>query len=89
MTEISKKVQERRLQQYGHMMRKDEDYVGKKAMEMEVPGRRNRGIPKRRWLDSVKVDLKEKGLEGNEFHDRVRWRRERCKEKEVLLLTKN
>ena len=42
VTEISKKVQERRLQWYGHVMRKDEDYVGKRVMEMEVPGRRNR-----------------------------------------------
>ena len=75
VTEISKKVQERRLQRYGHVMRKDEDYVGQKVMDMEVPGKRNRGRPKRRWLDSVKVDLKEKGLEGNEFHDRARWRR--------------
>ena len=56
-------------------MRKDEDYVGKRVMEMVVPGRRNRGRPKRRWLDSLKVDPKEKGLEGNEFHDRARWRR--------------
>ena len=67
MKEISKKVQERRLQWYGHVMRKDEDYVEKRFMEMEVPGRRERGRPKRRWLDSVKVDLKE-------FHDRARWR---------------
>jgi len=56
-------------------MRKDEDYVGKRVMEMEVPGRRNRRRPKRKWLDSVKVDGKEKGLEGNQFHDRARWRR--------------
>ena len=53
-------------------MRKDEDYVGKRVMEMEVPGRRNRVRPKRRWLSSVKVDLKEKDLEGNELHDRAR-----------------
>ena len=38
-------------------------------------GRRNRGRPKRRWLDSVKGDLREKGLEGDEYRDRARWRR--------------
>ena len=54
-------------------MRTDEDYVGKRVMEIEVAGRRNRGRPKRRWLDCVKIDLKEKGLEGNKFHDRARW----------------
>ena len=75
VTESSKKVQERRLQWYGHVMRTDEAHAGKRVMEMEVPWRRNRGRPKRRWSDSGKVDLKEKGLEGNEFHDRARWRR--------------
>ena len=29
-------------------------------MEMEVQRRRNRGRPKRRWLDSVKGDLRRK-----------------------------
>ena len=38
-------------------------------MEMEVQGRRNRGRPKRRWLDSVKGDLREKGLKGDEYRD--------------------
>ena len=38
VTEISKKVQEKRLQWYGHVMRRDEDYVGRKVMEMEVQG---------------------------------------------------
>ena len=56
------------------MTRNDEDYVGKRIMKMEGLGRRNRGRPKRRWFDSVTVDLKKKGLEGNEFHDRARWR---------------
>ena len=71
MTEISKNVQQRRLQWYGHVMRIDEDYVEKRVMEMEVRGRRNRGRPKRGWLDSVKVDLMEKRLEGNKFHDKM------------------
>ena len=75
VTEISKKVLERRLQWHGHVMRRHEDYVGRKVMEMEVPGRRNRGRPKRRWLDSVKGDLRKKGLEGDEYRDQARWRR--------------
>ena len=29
---------------------------------MKVQGRRKRGRPKRRWLDKVKDDIKEKGL---------------------------
>ena len=58
--EITKKVQERRLKWYGHVMRRDENYVGRRAMVMKVQGRRQRGRPKRRWLDKVKDDTKEK-----------------------------
>ena len=34
--EITKKVQERRLTWYGHVMRKEEHYIGKRAMVMKV-----------------------------------------------------
>ncbi len=61
MGEITKKVQERRLKCYGHVIRREEHYVGRRAMEMKVQGRRERGRPKRRWLDKVKDDIKEKG----------------------------
>ena len=48
--EISKKVQESRLKWYGHVLRREDEYVGKRVMAMEVPGNRRRGRPKRRWL---------------------------------------
>ena len=52
--EITKKVQERRLEWYGHAMRREEHYVGRRTMVMKVQGRRKRGRPKRRLLDKVK-----------------------------------
>ena len=55
--EISKKVQESRLTRYGHVLRREYEYVGKRVMGMEVPGKRRRGRPKRRWLDNIKNDL--------------------------------
>ena len=54
--EITKKVQERRW--HGHVMRREEHYVGRMAIEMKVHGRRKRGRPKRRWLDKVDDDIK-------------------------------
>ena len=75
VTEASKKLQEKRLQWYGHVMRREEEYVGRRVIEMEVQGTRNRGKPKRRFMDSVKEDLKEKGLTGEEVQDRREWRR--------------
>ena len=73
--EITKKVQERRLKWYGHVMRREEHYVGRRAMVMKVQGRRKRGRPKRRWLDEVKDDIKEKGLSADAVYDRATWRR--------------
>ena len=73
--EITKKVQKRRFKWYGHTMRREEHYVGRRAMVMKVQGRRKRGRPKRRWLDKVKDDIKEKGLSAYGVYDRATWRR--------------
>ena len=35
---------------YGHVLGREEEYVGKRVMEMEVPGIILRGRPMRRWL---------------------------------------
>ena len=37
--EISKKVQESRLKWYGRVLRREDEYVGKRVMAMEVPGK--------------------------------------------------
>ena len=74
--EISKKVQESRLKWHGHVLRREESYVGKRVMVMEVAGKRRRGRPNRRWLENIKNDLSERELlPGEEEQDRVQWRR--------------
>ena len=73
--EISEKVQECRLKWYGHVLRREEEYVGKRVMGVEVPGRRRRGRPKRRWLDNTKNDLSEREFSGEEAQYRIPWRR--------------
>ena len=60
--EVSKKAQERRLKWFGHVMRREDYFVCKRVMNMEVQGRRRKGRPKNRWKDSIANDLKEKGL---------------------------
>ena len=55
-------------------MRREEHCVGRRAMEMEVQGRRKRGMPKRIWLDRVRSIIKETELSGNEMYDRATWR---------------
>ena len=73
--EISKKVQESRLKLYGHVWKREDEYVGKRVMGMEMPGKRRRGRPKRRWLDSIRNDLSERQLSGEDAQDRANWRR--------------
>ena len=73
--EISKKVQESRLKWYGHVLRREDEYVCKKLMAMEVLGKRRRRRPKRRWLDSIRNDLSERELSREHAQDRAK---ERC-----------
>ena len=70
--EISKKVQESMFNWYGHVLRREDEYVVNMVMVMvmEVTGKRRRGRPKRRWLDNIRNDLS-----GEEVQDRVQWRR--------------
>ena len=72
MGEISKKVQESRWKWYGHVLRREDEYVGKRVMAMEVPGKRRRGRPKRRWLDSIRNDLSERELSREDAQDRAK-----------------
>ena len=51
------KMREGRLSWYRHVMRRDQEYVGRKMMEMELPGKRKRGRPKRRFVDVVKENM--------------------------------
>ncbi|XP_068247984.1 uncharacterized protein [Palaemon carinicauda] len=54
---LSDRIQESRLRWYGHVMRRDEQYIGRIVIEVEVQGTRRRGRPKRRWVDCIQDDL--------------------------------
>ena len=59
-------------------MRRDQDYVGRKMIEMELPGKRKRGRPKRRFLNLVKEDMGEVGAKETDVEDRTVWRKMIC-----------
>ena len=40
---LEMKMIESKLRWYGHVIRRDQEYVGRKMMEMELPGKRKRG----------------------------------------------
>ena len=67
-------MHESRLKWYGHVLRREDEYVGKRVMGAEVPGKSRRRIPKRRWLDSIRNDLSERELSGEDAQDRAKCR---------------
>ena len=71
---LGMKMREGRLRWYGHVMKRDQEYVGRKMMEMELPGKRKRGRPKRKFLDVVKEDMEEVGAKETDIEDRKMWR---------------
>ena len=56
-------------------MRRDQEYVGRKMMEMELPGKRKRGRPKRRFLDIMKEDIGKIGAKETDVENRMAWRK--------------
>ena len=65
IAKLGDKLQNAQLCWYGK--RREEDYVGKRMMEMAVPGIRKRGRPRRRWMGLVKEDMERVGArEGDE-----------------------
>ena len=44
------KVRETRLRWFGHVQRGDSEYISRRTMRLDLPGRRSRGRPKRRFM---------------------------------------
>ena len=71
-------------------MKREQNYVGRRMMEIWLAGKRKRGRPKRRLLDVVKEDKEEVGAREKDIENRTLWRsinpllkgKERLKEEE-------
>ena len=67
IAKLGDKLRNGRIRWYGHVKRREEDYVGKRILEMAVPGIRKRGRPRKRWKDLVREDMERVGaIEGDE-----------------------
>ena len=51
IAKLGDKLRNPRLRWYGHVKKREENYLGKRMMKMAVPGRRKRGRPRRKWMD--------------------------------------
>ena len=72
---LGMKMREGGLRWYGYVMRRVQDYVGRRMMEMELPGKRKRGRANRRFYDVVKEDMDEIGAKETNVEDRTVWRK--------------
>ena len=75
---IVDRITKRRLTWYGHVIRMENERIPAKALHGEVEGVRSRGRPKKRWMDNVLEDIKNRGREIREAidlaRDRPKWR---------------
>ncbi|XP_068212606.1 uncharacterized protein [Palaemon carinicauda] len=75
VTEVSKKIQEKKLHWFGHVMRRDQEEVGRRMLDMDVPGRRRRetkekvdGVCNSRYDGKKNLTMEDRG-------DRRTWKR--------------
>ena len=71
---FGEKTREARLRWYGHVLRKDDGYIGRRMLRMELPGKRKRGRPKRRFMDVVKEGMAEVEVKEEDADNRSNWR---------------
>jgi hypothetical protein len=63
ITSIVDKMMGSRLRWFGHVERRDENYVGRKVLRLVIQGGRPRGRPKKRWFEVIREDMPTCGLE--------------------------
>ena len=55
-------VKMNKLRWYGHVMRREDDYIIKVALGMKMTGKRSRGRPNSRWINNTGGHLEEKNI---------------------------
>ncbi len=71
--QMSTFLRQKRLNLYGHIRRRDED-LSRKIMDMVVPGKRRRGRPRRRWIDNNREDMSKYELRAHITENRQYWK---------------
>ena len=75
---LQDKIETSKLKWYGHMMRMEEYRVPKRIFMEKIPGRRPRGRPRKRWIDTVKESIEKTEVKEKEvLKERNERRRDR------------
>ena len=59
---------------YGHVLRRDNDDILRRALDFEVTGRRGRAPQKMKWKRQVEEHINQNGLKKKDAIDKVKWR---------------
>ncbi|KAI5617791.1 mucin-19-like [Silurus asotus] len=68
------KVMEAQFRWLAHVQSRDMGYIGRRMLRIELPGRRKRGRPRRRFMDVVREDMQVFELKEADVEDRGVWR---------------
>ncbi|XGW34600.1 hypothetical protein V3C99_018505 [Haemonchus contortus] len=66
-------MRETRLRWYGHALRAKNDSVRRMGLNLDVSGKRPKGRPKQRWLDTLHENLKTVNIHPNRAFNREEW----------------
>ena len=61
------------MRSYGHVLRRDNGYVLRRALDFKVAGKRGRGPPNMTWKRQVEQHINQIGLKREEAIDRMKW----------------
>ena len=70
-------VNSKRLVWLGHVMRMEGKRIPKRVLEWKTTGRRNRGRPRKRWIEDIEEDIQIMGIKGwrKLCKERAEWKR--------------
>ena len=71
---IKEVISRNNLRWFGHVERMKLSSWARRIVEMEVPGSRSKGRPRKTWWETVNVDMRKRGLNRELAQDRSGWK---------------